>query len=74
LGVYGSFGGSCRPISSLTGIAAYADHAAVLGFQKEEVNDFMMEALASTTKTLSMDEMVASVMKAGQTAAMMAGN
>ena len=55
-------------IIGLKGIAAYADHAAILGFQKEEVNDFMMEALASTTKALSVDEMVALVMKAGETA------
>ena len=52
----------------LKGVAAYADHAAILGFQKDEINDFMMEALASTTKTLSVDEMVALVMKAGETA------
>jgi hydroxylamine reductase len=52
----------------LKGIAAYAEHAAVLGFRKAEINDFMMEALASTTKELSADEMVALVMKAGETA------
>ncbi|MBC2744788.1 MAG: hydroxylamine reductase [Desulfosarcina sp.] len=52
----------------LKGIAAYADHAAILGLQKDEVNDFMMEALASTTKDLTVDEMVALVMKAGETA------
>ena len=52
----------------LKGIAAYADHAAILGFRKDEINDFIMEALASTTKTLSVDEMVALVMKAGETA------
>ncbi|RKY41830.1 MAG: hydroxylamine reductase [Candidatus Makaraimicrobium thalassicum] len=52
----------------LKGIAAYADHAAILGFRKDEINDFMMEALASTTKTLSEDEMVALVLKAGETA------
>jgi len=52
----------------LKGIAAYADHAAILGFRKDEINDFMMEALASTTKTLTVDEMVALVMKAGETA------
>mgnify|MGYP001070060090 CR=1 FL=1 len=52
----------------LKGIAAYADHAAILGFRKDEINDFMMEALASTTKTLPVDEMVALVMKAGETA------
>ncbi len=52
----------------LKGIAAYADHAAILGFRKNEINDFIMEALASTTKTLSVDEMVALVMKAGEIA------
>jgi hydroxylamine reductase len=52
----------------LKGIAAYAEHAAVLGFRKAEINDFMMEALASTTKELSADEMVGLVMKAGETA------
>ena len=52
----------------LKGIAAYADHAAILGFQKDAINDFMMEALASTTKDLTVDEMVALVMKAGDTA------
>ncbi len=50
------------------GIAAYADHAAILGFEKEEVYGFMMEALASTTRDLSVDDMVAMVMKAGETA------
>jgi len=52
----------------LKGVAAYADHAAILGFKKDEINDFMMEALASTTKTLTVDEMVGLVMKAGETA------
>ena len=52
----------------LKGIAAYADHAAILGFQKDEINDFMMEALASTTKELTVDEMGDLVMKAGETA------
>jgi hydroxylamine reductase len=52
----------------LKGIAAYADHAAILGFQKDDINDFMMEALASTTKDLTTDEMVGLVMKAGETA------
>ena len=52
----------------LKGVAAYADHAAILGSQKDEINDFIMEALASTTKNLSVDEMIALVMKAGETA------
>ena len=52
----------------LKGIAAYADHAAVLGFHKAEINDFIMEALASTTKDLSVDKMIGLVMKAGEIA------
>ncbi len=55
-------------IIGLKGIAAYADHAATLGFEKDEIYDFMMEALASTTKDLRVDEMIGLVMKAGETA------
>ncbi len=55
-------------IIGLKGIAAYADHAAVLGFEKDEIYDFLMEALASTTKDLSVDDMVGLVMKAGEVA------
>ncbi len=50
------------------GIAAYADHAAILGYEKDEIYAFIMKALASTTKDLPMDEMIALVMKAGETA------
>jgi hydroxylamine reductase len=50
------------------GIAAYADHAAILGHEKDDIYGFLMEALASTTKELSVDEMVNIVMKAGDTA------
>jgi hydroxylamine reductase len=50
------------------GIAAYADHAAILGHEKDDIYGFLMEALASTTKDLSTDEMIAMVMKAGETA------
>lgn len=49
------------------GIAAYADHAAILGQEKDEIYGFIMEALASTTKDLSVDEMISMVMKAGET-------
>ena len=55
-------------IIGLKGIAAYADHAALLGFEKEDIYDFLMEAMASTTKDLSVDDMVGLVMKAGETA------
>ncbi len=55
-------------IIGLKGIAAYADHAAILGSEKDEIYAFLMEALASTTKELSVDEMIGLVMKAGETA------
>jgi len=50
------------------GIAAYADHAAVLGYEKDDIYGFLMEAMASTTKDLSTDQMIAMVMKAGEMA------
>lgn len=53
-------------IIGLKGIAAYAEHAAVLGKEKDEIYTFILEALASTTKDLSVDEMVALVLKAGE--------
>ncbi len=52
----------------LKGVAAYADHASVLGFEDQAVFDFMVEGLASTTKDFSVDEMIALVMKTGETA------
>ena len=55
-------------IYGLKGMAAYADHAAMLGFEKQEVYDFMVEALVSTTQDLSVDEMVGMVLKCGETA------
>ncbi|MDR3556228.1 MAG: hydroxylamine reductase [Syntrophobacteraceae bacterium] len=55
-------------VIGIKGVCAYADHAAVLGFEKQEIYDFVMEALASTTKELSVDQMVGLVMKAGETA------
>ena len=55
-------------IIGLKGIAAYADHAAILGFEKDEIYNFIMEALASTTKDLTVDEMVGLVLKAGEAA------
>jgi len=55
-------------IIRLKGVAAYADHAAILGFEREDIYDFLLEALASTTKDLSVNDMVGLVMKAGETA------
>ncbi len=53
-------------ILGLKGIAAYADHAAVLGVTRDEIWDFLYKALASTTQDLSVDDMVAMVLKAGE--------
>jgi hydroxylamine reductase len=52
----------------LKGIAAYAEHAAILGFHDDEIGDFIMEGLASTLQDLSMDEMTGLVMRAGEIA------
>src|SRR6056297_4190373 len=55
-------------IYGLKGMAAYADHAAMLGFEKPEFYDFMVSALTSTTRDLSVDEMVGQVLKCGEVA------
>ncbi|KFO68488.1 hydroxylamine reductase [Smithella sp. SCADC] len=55
-------------IYGIKGIAAYAEHAAVLGLEDKKIYNFLMEALVSTTKDLSVDEMVAMVMRAGECA------
>jgi hydroxylamine reductase len=55
-------------IIGLKGVAAYAEHAAVLGKEKDEIYNFIMEALASTTKDLSVDDMIGLVMKCGEIA------
>lgn len=55
-------------IYGLKGMAAYADHAAMLGHQNSEVFDFIIAALVSTTQDLTVDEMVGQVMKCGEVA------
>ncbi len=55
-------------IFGIKGIAAYAEHAAVLGYEKDDIYKFLIEALASTTKDLSVEAMIALVMKAGEMA------
>lgn len=47
-------------------MAAYAEHAAVLGFEDNDLYGFMMEALAATTKELNQDELVVMVLKTGE--------
>ncbi|MFC1709030.1 hydroxylamine reductase [Candidatus Omnitrophota bacterium] len=53
-------------IYGIKGIAAYAHHAEVLGYKKEEISDFLIEALAATTKDLTADVLVGLVLKAGE--------
>lgn len=55
-------------IYGLKGISAYADHAALLGFEDKEIFNFIIDALASTTEDLSVEEMTGMVIKAGETA------
>ncbi|MBF0389728.1 MAG: hydroxylamine reductase [Desulfamplus sp.] len=53
-------------IIGLKGISAYADHAAILGVEKDEIYEFILKSLASTTENLSVDDMVGWVLKAGE--------
>jgi hydroxylamine reductase len=55
-------------VIGVKGLSAYADHAAILGHEKAEIYEFVMEALAATTKEKTADELVALVLKAGETA------
>lgn len=55
-------------IYGLKGIAAYAHHAEVLGYRNQDIYDFQIDGLASTTKDLTQEEMVNLVLKAGKIA------
>ena len=48
------------------GLAAYMDHAAILGYEEDTLYAFIMEALAATTQDLSVDELVALTVKTGE--------
>ncbi|MEG0392568.1 MAG: hydroxylamine reductase [Anaerovoracaceae bacterium] len=50
----------------IRGIAAYAYHAMVLGYQDKEVDDFFYEGLAAISADLSMEELLPIVMKTGE--------
>ena len=52
--------------SGVKGLAAYVSHAQVLGFEDKSIYEFVVTAMASTTKKLSQDEMVGLVLKAGE--------
>ncbi|MGY0374305.1 hydroxylamine reductase [Clostridium sp. JNZ J1-5] len=53
-------------IYGVKGMAAYAEHAYNLGYEDESVYSFMKKALASTTKELTVDEMIAIVLECGK--------
>ncbi len=53
-------------IYGLKGLAAYAEHAYNLNFEKEEIFAFMERALAATTQDLSADELVALTLETGK--------
>ncbi|MCJ7730777.1 hydroxylamine reductase [Candidatus Bathyarchaeota archaeon] len=51
----------------IKGVAAYADHAAILGYEDPKVYDFIYEGLnAVLNSTSSLDEMVGLVLKCGE--------
>jgi hydroxylamine reductase len=52
----------------LKGIAAYTDHAAVLGSYNDEIFSFLYKSLAAITKELTPDELTALVLEAGENA------
>lgn len=54
-------------IYGIKGIAAYADHAAILGKEDDTIYQFIQEGLVATlNQKATLEEMVGSVMKAGQ--------
>jgi hydroxylamine reductase len=55
-------------IYGIKGIAAYADHAAILGKEDDTIYQFIQEGLVATlNQKATLEEMVGLVMKAGQT-------
>lgn len=52
-------------VYGVKGIAAYAQHAWVLGHKDPEINNFIHKALAATTKDLSADELTGLVLDTG---------
>jgi hydroxylamine reductase len=54
-------------IYGLKGMAAYADHARILGYENDEIYSFFMAALKAATEELSVEELVQWVMDTGKT-------
>ncbi|MBN1335486.1 MAG: hydroxylamine reductase [Deltaproteobacteria bacterium] len=55
-------------IYGLKGIGAYADHAALLGYEDDAVYGHMVKALAQLTRPLSLDALLALVLETGRSA------
>ncbi len=55
-------------IYGLKGIAAYTEHAYLLGFSDASIYDFIVGALASVTLDLGIDELVSLTLRTGETA------
>lgn len=53
-------------IYGLKGMAAYIEHAVNLGFDDDNIQAFIQEALVATTEELSADELTALVLKCGE--------
>ncbi|ACF10915.1 hybrid cluster protein [Chlorobaculum parvum NCIB 8327] len=52
----------------IKGLAAYTDHAAVLGYNDDDIYAFYVKGLSALTKELSADELLGLVMECGATA------
>ncbi len=56
-------------IYCIKGICAYGEHAAILGFQDDDVNKFIMEGLSATLDdNLTVDQLVNLVLRTGENA------
>ena len=53
-------------VYGLKGLGAYYHHAAILGYEDEEITAFMQEALAATLQDLSVGDMVGHVLACGE--------
>lgn len=49
----------------MKGAAAYAEHAAALGYEDPDIYSFLLKGLEATTREMSTDELVALVMECG---------
>lgn len=55
-------------IYGLKGLAAYADHARVLGYRDPSIYHFIAEALDATSRDMSKDHLISLVLRTGETA------